>query len=106
MTVAGLTSALTSAAGGHLWPAVIAAAVTILGFYVIVAAEANWWLPGRAVAQEEDRIRTLAESAQASAETFSGIGLGRGLNHVADSLRAIADAATAIAARFEESDGD
>jgi hypothetical protein len=85
---------------------VVAIAVAILGVNVVVATEANWWLPGRAAAREEDRVRTLAENAQASVEAFSGIGLGRGLEHMADSLRAIADAATAIAARFEESDGD
>jgi hypothetical protein len=106
VTVAGITSVLTSVGTRPLWAAGVAVAIAVLGICVIVAAEANLWLPGRAAAQEEDRLRTLAENAQAGAETFSGIGLGRGLKHVADSLRTIADAATARASRFEESDGD
>jgi hypothetical protein len=54
LTVAAFTSSIAVAASGKWTPLGVALGALAVGVYVICAAEAGWWLPGRESVRQRD----------------------------------------------------
>ncbi len=97
LTVAGLTSALSTGATGHLLAVLVGAGVALLGIYTISAADIGWWLPGRKTERRDALQRFRVGALNEVMEQSQPSNPESALRDISSALNRIAEAAESFA---------